>query len=113
MTGNVDGRVCARRIEKPQRRADVLEPDRPAPGRRAHRAPDDQAPQGEGRYLFVSTGFDSSLANGTVPDETRGRLAVLRARFAPWYYVIAEDSFKKIRVSRADLLKPQPASDTR
>jgi hypothetical protein len=29
---------------------------------------------------------------------------VLRARFAPWYYVIAADSFEQIRLDRRDLV---------
>jgi hypothetical protein len=29
---------------------------------------------------------------------------VLRARFAPWYYVIAADSFAQIRPQRRDLV---------
>ena len=34
----------------------------------------------------------------------------LNDRFAPWYYVISDENFKKLRKSRADLLKDKPAS---
>ncbi|MCA9262205.1 MAG: DUF4340 domain-containing protein [Planctomycetales bacterium] len=33
------------------------------------------------------------------------RVAELNARFAPWYYIMAEDDYKKIHLSRADILK--------
>lgn len=38
---------------------------------------------------------------------TRGQMAVdeLNNRFANWYYVISEESFKKLRLTRADLVK--------
>lgn len=55
------------------------------------------------RYLFLSVGFDAGAAAGPPPDAIRSRLDVLRARFAPWYYVISDDSFKKIRLQRADV----------
>jgi hypothetical protein len=55
------------------------------------------------RYLFLSVGFDAGAAAGPPPDAVRSRLDVLRARFAPWYYVISDDSFKKIRLQRADV----------
>jgi uncharacterized protein DUF4340 len=61
------------------------------------------------RYLFISVGFDSSAAGGTPPDDARARLDVLRARFAPWYYVVSDDNFKKIRLSRRELLLPPAA----
>ncbi len=38
-------------------------------------------------------------------EETQGRVADLEARFGGWYYVISAESFKKIRLRRADLLK--------
>ena len=61
----------------------------------------------ENRYLFISVGFDNS--NGPPSDDARARLDVLRARFAPWYYVVSDDSFKKIRVARREILKPARA----
>jgi hypothetical protein len=68
---------------------------------------------GENIYLLVSVGFDSSAARGAVPDTLRTRVEVLRARFAPWYYVVSNDSFKKIRLSRADLIKSRTLGATR
>ncbi len=35
----------------------------------------------------------------------------LNFRFADWYYVVSEDMFKKIRVTRADVIKDKDASD--
>jgi len=59
----------------------------------------------EGRYLFISVGYDA--AGGRAPDEaTRQQLEVLRARFAPWYYVVADEAVSKIRVARTELIRP-------
>ena len=55
------------------------------------------------RYLFLSVGFDPGAGAGPPSDAVRSRLDVLRARFAPWYYVISDDSFKKIRLKRSDI----------
>ena len=33
------------------------------------------------------------------------KVALLRARFAPWYYVIAADSFASIRLQRRALVQ--------
>ena len=60
----------------------------------------------ENRYLFISVGFDPGAAGGTISPEVRARLELLSARFAPWYYVISDDSFRKIRVERQALVKP-------
>jgi hypothetical protein len=58
---------------------------------------------GEKRYLFVSAGYDA--AGGGAPSrEVSERLALLRARFAPWYFIVSDDSFRKIRLSRKELL---------
>ncbi len=59
------------------------------------------------RYLFISVGFDSNVTHGPPADDVARRLALLRARFASWYYVISGDSFKKIRLERKDLVKPK------
>ena len=40
-------------------------------------------------------------------DEGQKQAAELNARFADWYYVIPGDEFKKIRLTRADLVKPK------
>ncbi len=37
--------------------------------------------------------------------KARQRIEELNARFADWYYVISEDEYKKIRLSRNDLIK--------
>jgi hypothetical protein len=60
----------------------------------------------ENRYLFIMVDFDPRSAR-TPGRATEGAELVqrLRARFAPWYYVIAADSFAKIRADRADLIK--------
>jgi hypothetical protein len=34
----------------------------------------------------------------------------LNARFADWYYVVAEDEYKKIRLGRGDLIKEGAAA---
>lgn len=64
----------------------------------------------ENRYLFISVGFDG--ASGTPSPEARSRLDVLRARFAPWYYIVSDDSFRKIRVARKEIIKPASAIRT-
>ena len=38
-------------------------------------------------------------------EEAQSRATDLEARFGGWYYVISAESFKKIRLTRADLLK--------
>jgi hypothetical protein len=60
------------------------------------------------RYLFLSVGFDPGAARGPTPDAVRSHLDVLRARFAPWYYVISDDSFRKIRLQRKDVFVKGP-----
>jgi hypothetical protein len=60
---------------------------------------------GEKRYLFVSAGYDA--AGGGAPSrEAEERLALLRARFAPWYFIVSDESFRKIRLRRDELVKP-------
>lgn len=61
----------------------------------------------ENRYLFISVGFDPNAGAPTA--EARSRLELLRARFAPWYYVVSDDSFRKIRVARREIIKPAGA----
>ncbi len=39
--------------------------------------------------------------------EGKEKVAELNERFANWYFVISEDSFKKLRLTRADLVKPK------
>lgn len=60
----------------------------------------------ENRYLFIMVDFDAQSA--TTPgraSEGAERARLLRARFAPWYYVIAAESFAQIRAERRDLVK--------
>jgi hypothetical protein len=51
---------------------------------------------------------DFDAASAATPgraQEGMEKANLLRARFAPWYYVIAADSFGKIRAQRSDLVK--------
>jgi hypothetical protein len=64
----------------------------------------------ERRYLFIMADFDAGSA------ETAGRAAegaekaqLLRARFAPWYYVISAESFAALHLSRRGLIKGSDA----
>jgi hypothetical protein len=58
----------------------------------------------ENRYLFISVGFDPKATQGTITRDVQARLDVLRARFAPWYYIISDESVRKIRLQRSDLV---------
>jgi hypothetical protein len=51
-----------------------------------------------GRYLFISVGLDPQVDQAVAE-----RAETLRARFAPWYYVVSEDSVQKIRLRRGNL----------
>jgi hypothetical protein len=66
----------------------------------------------ENRYLFIMVGLDPGAAtqSGQSIEETQKRLELLRARFAPWYYIISADDFSKIRVRRADLVRRKAAA---
>jgi hypothetical protein len=68
----------------------------------------------DARYLFISVGFDPSATTGggNIPEAVRSRLEVLRARFAPWYYLVSNDSFEKIRLRRSALITPRAAKST-
>lgn len=60
----------------------------------------------ENRYLFIMVNFDPGSARTPGrASEGEEKVKVLRARFAPWYYVIAADSFDAIRLQRRDLVK--------
>jgi hypothetical protein len=63
-----------------------------------------------GRYLFISVGLDTRESQGQPPKDALERQNLLRTRFAPWYYVVSEDSFKKIRLTRAELVRPPKSS---
>lgn len=74
----------------------------PNPADAAGRQP--PAPR-ENRYLFIMTDFDPQSARTPGrASEGAEKVKVLRARFAPWYYVIAADSFDAIRLRRRDLV---------
>lgn len=60
---------------------------------------------GENRYMFVMVDSDPRAAQ--TPDqgaEGVARANALRARFAPWYYIIGAESFAAMRPGRADLV---------
>jgi hypothetical protein len=60
----------------------------------------------ENRYLFIMVDFDPQSARTPGrASEGAEKVRLLRARFAPWYYVIAADSFSAIRLQRRDLVK--------
>jgi hypothetical protein len=68
----------------------------------------------ESRYLFIMADFDPQSA-GTPGRAAEGaeKVQLLRARFAPWYYVIAADGFAKIRLQRSDLVKSKRIAPVR
>ena len=57
----------------------------------------------EDRYLMISAGLTPATPGQTPTKDVEARLALLRARFAPWYFVVSEESYKRIVVSRKDL----------
>ena len=65
----------------------------------------------ENRYLFIMVDFDAQAARTPGrASEGAEKAQLLRARFAPWYYVIAADSFSAIRLQRRDLVKRRAAA---
>lgn len=60
----------------------------------------------ENRFLFIMVNFDPGSAD-TPGHASEGaeKVRALRSRFAPWYYVIAADSFDAIRVQRRNLVR--------
>ncbi len=59
----------------------------------------------ENRYMFVMVDFDQSAARTPALGAEGAEMArILRARFAPWYYVIAADSFSTLRARRSSLV---------
>jgi hypothetical protein len=71
----------------------------------------------ERRYLFLSADFDASVLGPEPTDETKKKdyeskveegkkkAQELGDRFADWYYVIPGAEFKKVRLTRADLVR--------
>jgi hypothetical protein len=58
----------------------------------------------DSRNLFVSVGFDPPASSASPPDEVRDKLDRLRSRFAAWYYLVANEDVRKIRVARSSLI---------
>lgn len=75
---------------------------------------DKESGPGENRYLFISASFnDKDMQNLPAEEEerkvkvetARERSEQLNARFAAWYYVISDDSFDRVHLSRDDLVR--------
>ncbi len=62
----------------------------------------------KGRYNSDLKSFESRIESG------QAKVKELNDRFADWYYVISNDSFDKLRLKRADLIKKKelPAAST-
>ena len=69
----------------------------------------------ENRYLFIMVDHDpESAATPGRAAEGAANARLLRARFAPWYYVIAANSFDAIQLRRNDLVqRPGAATSSR
>jgi hypothetical protein len=63
----------------------------------------------DSRYVFISVGLDPKNVSAKATKDELKRLELLRARFAPWYYLISDADFKGIRLQRTDLLRKQAA----
>ena len=75
---------------------------------------DKESGPGENRYLFISASFDEKDVQNLPAEEearkqqveaARERSEQLNARFAAWYYVISDDSFDRVHLSRDDLVR--------
>lgn len=55
----------------------------------------------KGRFVGETHAYEAKVAAG------KQKVQDLNDRFADWYYVISNDSFDKLRLSRADLVKPK------
>ena len=94
--------------EAPADAAPTPAADAPAP---AGDAPPPPPVARENRYLFIMVDHDPQAASTPGrASEGEDRTKLLRARFAPWYYVIAADSFAAIQLSRRDLVRPRTAA---
>ena len=58
----------------------------------------------EDRYLMISAGFTPAAPGEAQTKEIESRLALLRARFAPWYYIVSGESYRRIVLGRKDLI---------
>jgi hypothetical protein len=83
---------------------------------------DDKAKGGEGaaediasdkaqRETDLAKVFDDHEAHQKKVKEGQDEAKALSERFAPWYYVIAAESFDKLRVKRADVVKKKEKKD--
>ncbi len=63
--------------------------------------------KGEARHLFVTVGFDPVRAEAYKGDAEAGKRAAqdLTNRFADWYYVIGGADFRKLCLTRKDLVR--------
>jgi hypothetical protein len=62
----------------------------------------------ENRYMFIMVDSNPQMAKTpSLAAEGAEKTKLLRARFAPWYYVISANSFSAVQASRADLVKPR------
>jgi hypothetical protein len=75
---------------------------------------DKESGPGENRYLFISASFNEKDVQNLPAEEearkkqvetARERSEQLNARFAAWYYVISDDSFDRVHLSRDDLVR--------
>jgi hypothetical protein len=68
-----------------------------------------EATKGPGgdRYIFVTTGWDSARASryGDTSGTGEKVSSDLNARFADWFYVIANADFQKLRLTRSDVVR--------
>lgn len=55
----------------------------------------------KGRFVAETAAFAAKIESG------KQKVKELNDRFADWYYVISNDSFDKLRLSRSDLIKPK------
>lgn len=62
---------------------------------------EDEAKRREAEYRRLVDERDEKLA------KAKERVAELNRRFADWYYVISEESFKSLRIERGELIVPQ------
>jgi Domain of unknown function (DUF4340) len=62
---------------------------------------------GGDRYLFITTGWDTARAARYGDSTGAGEKAAndLNARFADWFYVIANADFQKLRLGKKDLIR--------
>jgi hypothetical protein len=62
----------------------------------------------ENRYMFIMVDSNPQMAKTpSLAADGAEKTRLLRARFAPWYYVISANSFSAVQASRADLVKPR------